>query len=164
MVELTHGGTWLNWKSLNRRDRNWAILPFATSMLAAIPVGAAGGAWSYSLGHRLGAGGSGGDSHDRAAAALLASDVFAYAMLASALLAVVSAFAWWRFSRNQDEMFNRIQNYALAQAGGWTMAFAALWWMLWLGGWLPALSVTAIVILAFALVTGFWFYAVRKWL
>src|SRR5687768_5257400 len=164
MVELTHGGTWLNWKSLNRTDRNWAILSFVTSLLSAIPIGVAGGAWSYSLGHRLGAGGSGGDSHDLSAAALLASDVFAYAMLASALFAVVSAFAWWRFSRNQDEMFNRIQNYALAQAGSWTMAFAALWWMLWLGGWLPALHLTAVVILALALVTGFWFYAVRRWL
>src|SRR5687767_13745426 len=121
MVELTHGGTWLNWGSLNRRDRNWAILSFATSFLAALPVGVAGGAWSYSLGHRVGSGGRGGDAHDRAAAALLASDSFSYAMLAAALLAVVSAFAWWRFSRNQDEMFNRIQNYAIAQAGGWTI-------------------------------------------
>src|SRR5688500_3912018 len=120
MVELTHGGTWLNWKSLNRRDRNWAILSFATSMLAAIPLGAAAAAWSYSLGHRLGSGGKGGDSYDGAAAAVLASDMFAYGMLVATLLAVVSAFAWWRFSRNQDEMFNRIQNYALAQAGGWT--------------------------------------------
>ena len=164
MVELTHGGTWLNWKSLNRTDRNWAILSFATSMLSALPLGAAAGAWSYSLGHRIGAGGKGSDAHDRVAAAILASDMFAYAMLAATLLAVVSAFAWWRFSRNQDEMFNRIQNYALAQAGGWTIAFATLWWMLWLGGWLPELSLTAIVLLAFALVTGFWFYAVRKWL
>src|SRR5215212_5314111 len=164
MVELTHGGTWLNWKSLNRTDRNWAILSFAASTLAALPLGAATGAWSYSLGIRLGAGEKGGDAHDRAAAAMLASDMFAYAMVAATVLAVVSAFAWWRFSRNQDEMFNRIQNYALAQAGGWTIAFVTLWWMLWLGGWLPALGLTVIVILAFALVTGFWFYAVRKWL
>jgi multisubunit Na+/H+ antiporter MnhG subunit len=164
MVELTHGGTWLNWKSLNRTDRNWAILSFAASTIAALPIGAAAGAWSYALGHRVGSGGKGGDAHDRAAAALLASDVFSYAMLASALFAVVSAFAWWRFSRNQDEMFNRIQNYALAQSGGWTMAFVSLWWILWFGGWLPELSLTAIVLFAFALITGFWFYAVRKWL
>jgi multisubunit Na+/H+ antiporter MnhG subunit len=85
-------------------------------------------------------------------------------MLAAALFAVVSAFAWWRFSRNQDEMFNRIQNYAIAQAGGWTIAFVGLWWMLWLGAWLPALHLTAIVVIAVALLTGFWFYAVRKWL
>ena len=162
MVELTHGGTWLNWKSLNRRDRNWAILSFATSLLAAIPVGIAGGAWSYTLGFRLGSGGD--DLHDRLTADLMASGPFSYAMLAAALLTVVSAFAWWRFSRNQDEMFNRIQNYAIAQAGGWTIAFATLWWMLWLGGWLPPLHLTVLVIVAIALLTGFWFFAVRKWL
>ena len=162
MVELTHGGTWLNWKSLNRADRNWAILSFATAALSAIPVGIAAGAWSYTVGFRLGSGGDG--RHDRLTGDLLASDLFAYAMLASAVLAVVSAIAWWRFSRNQDEMFNRIQNYAIAQAGGWTIAFAALWWLLWLGGWLPALHLTAIFLIAVALLTGFWFYAVRKWL
>ncbi len=164
MVELTHGGTWLNWKSLNRSDRNWALLSFATSALSAIPVALAAGLWSYALGYRVGSGGSGGDSHDRAAAAILASDAFGYAMLVSAVLAVVSAFAWWRFSRNQDEMFNRIQNYAIAQAGGWTIAVAFLWWLLWLGGWLPELSLTALVVIALTLLTGFWFFAVRKWL
>jgi hypothetical protein len=164
MVELTHGGTWLNWKTLNRTDRNWAILSFASSTLAGLPMGAAAAVWSYSLGLRLGSGGKAGDAPQGAGAALLASDIFAYAMVAATLLAIVSAFAWWRFSRNQDEMFNRIQNYALAQAGGWTIAFVTLWWMLWLGGWLPQLQLTAIVILAFALVTGFWFFAVRKWL
>jgi len=61
------------------------------------------------------------------------------------LLAVVSAFAWWRFSRNQDEMFNRIQNYALAQAGGWTFAFIFIWWLLSLGGWVGPLPVVGLV-------------------
>ena len=162
MVELTHGGSWLNWRSLNRTDRNWAILSFATSGLAAIPITFATGAWSYALGFRIGSGGD--ERHDRLAADVLASDLFAYGMLASAVLAVVSAIAWWRFSRNQDEMFNRIQNYAIAQACGWTVAFTFLWWTLWLGGWTPELPPTAIVIVALALLTGFWFYAVRKWL
>ena len=162
MVELTHGGTWLNWKSLNRTDRNWAILSFATSALAAIPVGVAGGAWGYELGYRAGSGGHG--PRNPPAADLLASDLFAYAMLASLILAVVSAIAWWRFSRNQDEMFNRIQNYAIAQAGGWTIAAVFLWWLLWLGGWVPELQLTAIVVFATLLLCGFWFFAVRKWL
>ena len=162
MVELTHGGSWLNWKSLNRTDRNWAILSFATSTLSAIPVTVAAGAWSFTVGFRIGS--DGDDRHDRLAADVLSSDLFAYGMLASALLAVVSAVAWWRFSRNQDEMFNRIQNYAIAQACGWTVASTFLWWLLWLGGWIPELHPTAIVIAAIVLLTGFWFYAVRKWL
>ena len=52
MVELTHGGTWLNWSTLNRRDRNWAILSFATSFLAALPIGLISGEWGYRFGHR----------------------------------------------------------------------------------------------------------------
>ena len=162
MVELTHGGTWLNWKSLNASDRNWAILSFATSTLAALPVGIVFGAWGYELGYRAGSGGH--EPENAFAADLLASDLFAYSMLASLVLSVVSAIAWWRFSRNQDEMFNRIQNYAIAQAGGWTIAFAMLWWMLWLGGWLPALHLTVVIVVALTLLTGFWFFAVRKWL
>ena len=162
MVELTHGGTWLNWKTLNRTNRNWAILSFAASGLAAIPMGAAAGLWGYSLGLRVGSGGRA--THDPAVDVVMASDAFAYAMLASAILSVLSAIAWWRFSRNQDEMFNRIQNYAIAQAGGWTMALVLLWWMLWIGGWVPALPLTAVAILAFVLLTGAWFFAVRKWL
>ena len=162
MVELTHGGTWLNWKTLTPTDRNWAILSFAASLLSAIPVGIAGGAWGYSLGYRQGSGGR--EPPNNPVAAVLASDAFAYAMLASAALAVVSAIAWWRFSRNQDEMFNRIQNYALAQAGGWTMVAVVLWCMLWLGGWVPALPLTAVAGFAFLLLMTFWFVAVRKWL
>ncbi len=162
MVELTHGGTWLNWSSLNRTDRNWAILSFAAAALSAIPVGFVAGAWGYAVGFRLGSGGE--EAPDGLAADLLGSDLFAFAMVASAVLAVVSALAWWRFSRNQDEMFNRIQNYAIAQAGGWTIAVAFLWWLLWLGAWLPELHLTVIVVFAVLALCGFWFHAVRRWL
>lgn len=152
MVELTHGGAWLKWGSLNRRDRNWALLSFSTSFLAVLPIG---------VGYRMSSGGS--ESKDVGFDRLIASDLFSYAMLASAILAVISALAWWRFSRNQDEMFNRIQNYAIAQAGGWAFAFAFVWWILWLGGWLGPLSLTILVILGTVLLLGFWFYAVRRW-
>src|SRR5918997_6894812 len=146
MVELTHGGTWLKWSSLTPVDRRWALVSFITSMAAALPVGIEAGVWGFRLGFKVGSGGA--EPHPTSAAQLIGADAFAYAMLASAILAVVSAYAWWRFSRNQDEMFNRIQNYAIAQAGAWTMAFAALWWLLWLGGWPPALHLTALVVIA----------------
>jgi hypothetical protein len=61
-------------------------------------------------------------------------------------------------------MFNRIQNYAIAQATGWTFAITFLWWQLALGSWLPPLPLTAIVVIGCVLVTGFWFQAVRRWL
>lgn len=161
MVELTHGGTWIKWSSLDRRDRNWALLSFVASGLSALPVSLLAADRAYGLGHRAGSGGA--EARPTALAPFLQSDLFAVAMLVAAVLAAVSAFAWWRFSRNQDEMFNRIQNYAIGQAAGWTFAFAFLWWLLWLGRWLPALSLTVIVLVGTALLLGFWFQAVRRW-
>ena len=162
MVELTHGGTWLKWSTLDRTDRNWAILSFATSALAALPIGLLGGEWGYRLGHRMGSGGREADIPS--IAELIGPQLFAALMLAAAIFAVISAFAWWRFSRNQDEMFNRIQNYALAQSGGWTFAFAFIWCLLSLGGWVGPLPLVALVLLGTGLLIGFWFYAVRRWL
>lgn len=162
MVELTHGGTWLKWSSLNPTDRNWAILSFATGFLAALPIGLVSGEWGYRLGRRMGSGG--GDPHIHSIQDLLGPQLFSSMMLAAAVLSIISAFAWWRFSRNQDEMFNRIQNYAIAQAGGWTVAIAFVWWLLELGGWVGALPLAALVVVAFVLLMGFWFTAVRRWL
>lgn len=161
MVELTHGGTWLNWSSLGRVDRRWALLSFITAGVAAIPIGLILGEWGHEIGYRLG---SGGQTPPKSMSSeLFAPEIWSYLMLASAIMAVVSAFAWWRFSRNQDEMFNRIQNFALAQAGGWTLAIVTLWWLLSLGGWIAPLPLGAIFGTGFVLLLGFWFYAVRRW-
>ncbi len=162
MVELTHGGTWLKWSTLDRTDRNWAILSYVTSGLAALPIGIVGAEWGFRLGHHMGSGGR--EAEHLSIREMVGPELFAALMLASAILTVVSAFAWWRFSRNQDEMFNRIQNYALAQAGGWTFAFAFIWWLLSLGGWVGTLPLVALVLLGTGLLIGFWFYAVRRWL
>ena len=162
MVELTYGGTWLRWSSLDRRDRNWALLSFVTAGLAAIPVGMLAGDWAYRLGFKMGSGGR--EPSTTGVSELFGSDLFALAMLAAAGLSVISALAWWRFSRNQDEMFNRIQNYALAQAGCWTFAFVFIWWLLRLGGWVGPLPPTVIVVVGTALLIGFWYYSVRRWL
>ena len=161
MVELTHGGTWLKWSSLTPTDRRWALISFITSGLAAAPLGMAAKAWSYELGYRVGSGGLGQASSSDS---ILANDLFPYAMLGSALLALISAYAWWRFSRNQDEMFNRIQNYALGQAGGWTWALAFGWWTLSLGGWVPPLPLGWLILFGLALLFLFWFRGVRRWL
>lgn len=161
MVELTHGGTWLKWSSLTLTDRRWALISFVTSGLAAIPLGLAARDWSYEAGYRLGSGNAGTVSRSDS---MLAADLFAYALLGSALLALISAYTWWRFSRNQDEMFNRIQNYALGQAGGWTWAFAFGWWTLSLGGWVQPLPLGGLILLGLALMLFFWFRGVHRWL
>ena len=162
MVELTHGGTWLKWSSLTRTDRNWAILSFATSLLAAIPVGLLAGEWGYKLGHRMGSGGREADIKN--VSELFGAQLFSNLMLGAAILAIISAIAWWRFSVNQDEMFNRIQNYAIGMAGGWTFALACTWWLLSLGGWVGALPLAALVAVGIFLLLCFWFHGVRRWL
>ncbi len=162
MVEITHGGTWLKWSSLNRTDRNWALLSFATSILAALPIGVLASDRGFRFGFRMGSGGM--DAPASPITVFLASDLFAYLMLGSLLFSAISALAWWQFSRNQDEMFNRIQNYALAQAGGWTFALAFTWWLLWLGGWVGPLPLTILIVISTALLIAFWLYAVRRWL
>ena len=161
MVELTHGGAWLKWSSLNRRDRNWALLSFAASGLSALPLSLLLADWSYGVGYRLGSGGA--EPAPTALAPILQSELFAVAMLMAAALAALSAYAWWKFSRNQDEMFNRIQNYAIGQAGGWTFAFVFIWWLLWLGRWVGPLSLSIVVVIGLCLLMGFWFQAVRRW-
>ena len=160
MVEITHGGTWLNWRALNRRDRNLALLSYATAFLAAVPLSIHAGVVGYQLGFRLGSGGELPAGYT----SFLETRIFAWAMLAAAVFALISAIAWWRFSRNQDEMFNRIQNYAIAQAGGWTLAVLCMWWFLSLGGWLGPLPLTAIVVFGTALLIAFWLRGVRRWL
>lgn len=144
------------------QDRNWALLSFAASFLAAIPLGIVSGDWGYRFGFRLGSGGL--EPPTTGVTDLLASDLFASMMLGALLFAVLSVVAWWRFSRNQDEMFNRIQNYAIGQAGGWTFAFAFTWWLLSLGGWVGELPLTALVLTGTTLLIAFWFRGVRRWL
>ena len=160
MVELTYGGTWLNWSSLDRVDRNWALASFATAILAALPISIQTADWGFALGYGAA---SGHIPSSTPLTPLLASELYAYAILASVVLAAISALTWWRFSRNQDEMFNTIQNYAIAQAWGWTFALVFIWWLLSLGGWVGALPAGAIAGVGTVLLIGFWFYAVRRW-
>jgi hypothetical protein len=161
MVELTHGGTWLKWSSLNRRDRNWALASFVTSFLAAIPLYVLAAQFGASLGYRAGSGGK--EMPPEIFARIVQSDLFSYVTVGAAACAVIGAITWWRFSRNQDEMFNRIQNYALGHGGAWTLAIVTLWWLLSLGGWLGPLQLGAVFAIGFLLVIAFWYAGVRRW-
>jgi hypothetical protein len=162
MVEITHGGNWIKWSSLSTRDRNWALLSFSAALLACIPIGLECGRWGYALGLRMGSGGRAADV--TSPAELIGPGAYSLAMLAAAALAVISALAWWRFSRNQDEMFNRIQNYAIGQGSGWTFAVAFVWWVLSLGGWLGQLPLGGLVVFGTVLLIGFWYHGVHRWL
>ena len=158
MVEITHGGTWVKWSSMDGRDRFWFVLSTVTSIPAGVVAGIALSRWSYHLGYRLGAGEHGPDL----LGPLVDSDLFRYGALGAFLLLLVSLFAWWRFSLRQDELFNRIQNQALGHAGAWTLTLAACWWTLWLGGWVPDLPLGVVVLGGCTLLLLFWFRAVRQ--
>jgi len=161
MAEITHKGAWIQWDSLDARDKRL----FAISMVATIPfgmvIGIPVGEWAYQLGHYLSSDGAPADT--RHYAELVESAAYRYGVLAALICAAISAVAWWRFSIHQDELFNRIQNYAIGRAGAWSVAGATAWWMLALGGWTGPLLAGPFVLASFALLLAFWFYAVHKW-
>lgn len=162
MYEMTHKGAWFKWSALDRKDKKLV----AISLAAQVPVGAiaglAGGRYGYRFGYWLGSGGETVPA-DTALDRLVTSPGFALFVLAGFACALVSAFAWWRFSLRQDELFNRIQNYAIGRGCGWAIAVATGWWYLSLGGWTGTLPLGWLLLLACALVYVFWFRAVRRW-
>lgn len=91
-----------------------------------------------------------------------------FAMHPAAAFVVVAAglasgLVWAAFSKRQDEMFNRIQNWALGVAGAWTCAATLVWSMLSWGGILPMLQLWAAALLFVHLLLIFWFVAVWRW-
>ncbi len=161
MVELTYGGAWFKWDSLDRRGRKLAAISIGTSVLAALPMGIVVYDWAFGVGFRAGSGG--GEPPVTGVSAFIATGGLRWLVAASLILTVVSALAWWRFSINQDEMFNRIQNYAIGQATAWTFAVVFVSWLLELGGWAAPLPLAALVAVGLFLLLGFWLHAVRRW-
>jgi hypothetical protein len=161
MYEITHRGAWFNWKALDRRDKMLASLSLLAMVPPAVLTGFVGGDMAYRFGYEVGSAGM--RTADTGLETLFASSWWPAAVLVSTLLAAISAFAWWRFSVRQDEMFNRIQNLALGAASAWTMALFVLWWLLSLGDWVSAPVPVLTVLLYLLLVCGFWFRAVHKW-
>jgi hypothetical protein len=161
MYEITHKGAWFKWSTLDATDKKLAGLSLAAIVPPSFLLGLVAGAYGVRLGYWFG---SGGKAMPQAHLDDLISGMTPPSAVLGALACViVSALAWWRFSLRQDEMFNRIQNHALGHGCGWTVAALALWWFLENAGLVPALPVTAWLVLALLLVCGFWFRAVRRW-
>jgi hypothetical protein len=161
MYEITHKGAWFKWSTLDRTDKRLLTL----SLVAAIPpgflLGLISGIWGFRAGYRMGSGGR--EVPPQLFDDLLARLAPAPVVLGALVCVLVSAFAWWRFSRRQDEMFNRIQNHALGCGCGWAVAGATIWWFLEKARLVPALPTEAWLAAALFLVCGFWFHAVRRW-
>ncbi|HEV2746996.1 MAG TPA: hypothetical protein VGW34_06820 [Allosphingosinicella sp.] len=144
MYEFTFGGAWFRWNAFDRKSR---LLAAASLALGAI-AGALFGMALKPVNHRYG--------FDVTAHA----PILAVAGIAASLLA---AWLWYSFSLRRDEMFNRVQNWALGMAGAWTCVIATLWHILERVALASPLTVPAVALL-FAVSTGlFWFVAVRRW-
>ena len=80
------------------------------------------------------------------------------------LLALLSGFLWWRFSRLQDEMFHRIQNYSYGWGAAVTVAVLIVWGIANGATLAPPIDPFA-PLLVFAIAKSFfWTRAVRAWL
>jgi hypothetical protein len=161
MYEITHKGAWFQWSALTAEEKRLAGLSIVTSAVPGLLAGFWLGEYAFQLGFRLGSGGKAADT--TLWDTISASPWFGAFVLFAAACAVVSGIAWWRFSRRQDEMFNRVQNYAIGQAGAWSLAAASLWWMLSLGGFVGPLPLGWFIHFSLLLVVLFWFQAVRRW-
>lgn len=161
MVEITHGGTWLKWSSLDRRDKWLAGLSIAASLPSGFVAGIMLGGAAHRIGQLLG--GDGFEAPADTVQRMVDSAAYRSAAMVALALAIVSALAWWRFSLRQDELFNRIQNYAMGRAGGWSMGIAVGWWFLQLAGLAGAFPLGAFLLALMLLLLGFWFHGVRRW-
>ena len=88
------------------------------------------------------------------------------ALVLAAFLALMAAaiLLWWHFSRLQDEMFHKIQNYSFGRGALLTVAVLILWGLANLAALAPPISpITPLVIFVVAK-SFFWTRAVRTWL
>lgn len=157
MVDITHGGWWFRWSTLNRTDKWWAGASIGTLMLAALPIGIMIGSAAHECGWHL------ASARANISASIPFGPFAHFVVVACILLSVVSAFCWWQFSLRQDEMFNRLQNWALGMAGGWLLALLLAWSLLTLTDMVEPPSALALFVLCLGLPSIFWFVAVRRW-
>ncbi|MBB4153169.1 hypothetical protein GGQ80_001057 [Sphingomonas jinjuensis] len=162
MYEFTMGGAWFKWSLLDAASKRLAAGSFAAATIAAVPLGIYVSNIGHAVGYRLGAAAAGAPVERAPASAMLAGAEPWMAWI-TLIFGIVSAVLWWRFSRRQDEMFNRVQNWALGMGGGWTMAACFVWIALASAGAVAMPSTIAIAALFYVLLFAFWFVAVKRW-
>lgn len=155
MYEFTMGGMWFRWRLLDRTSKRLAAFSLTAAMISAIPIGIIAGEAAYGIGYWVGSSGTWREVANPIFAAWMAWVVIGFGVL--------SAILWWRFSLRQDEMFNRVQNWALGMAGGWSMAGLSIWAMLDYAGIVPAPSPMAYLAIVYVLTAVFWMVAVKRW-
>ena len=156
MYEFTMGGWWFRWSALDNVSRRLAGESIALAFVASLPLGLAFGRYAYILGQCAG-------SEDWSPCANAEVSLAPLLAVLAIMCGIASGLLWARFSARQDEMFNRVQNWALGMGGAWTGAAIALWATLALGGLAPSLTLAAGALLFVALTAVFWWIAVRRW-
>lgn len=160
MYEFTMGGSWFRWSLLDRTSKQLAAGSLAASIAAVAPATLSLGSHAYDFGYRLGYRAGGGSGKLTAPEVVSFSPVEACWLIAFSIL---SAFLWWRFSLRQDELFNRVQNWALGMAGAWSATLFSIWAVLDLGGLVAPVSPWAIIAIFYISICAFWLAGVRRW-
>ncbi len=155
MYEFSHGGLWFQWDALDKAGKRLVVGSSIAAIVAVVPIAPVLGSYAYRLGYQLGSGGI-----------ELAGDVSAFGrfeLIWLVTFGLISASLWVRFSRTQDELFNRIQNWAFTVGSAATNAFVIGWALLSLTNVLPSIpSLLPLVIFPTALII-FWLVAIRRW-
>jgi hypothetical protein len=138
MYEWSESGK-TNWAALSAQEKRLFVIANSAALiplgLLFVPIAEDG----YYFGLWL----RGGDAAVAASSGfegLRSSTVFGVLVVAAMACTLVSAIAWWRFSRLQDEMFHRIQNFIFSRLGVCAAAVVILSWLASLPGWLDGIS------------------------
>ncbi len=153
MYEFTHGGMWFDWAKLDGTSKRLARWSLISSGVAALPVGVVAGEAGYRFGYALASG----------APATLQATVPPWAAIWVVVFMLVSGVLWWRMSRRQDEMFNRIQNWALGAGSGGSAVLLTCWAFLAMTGLVPWASPMATIMIFSCAIVVAWFIAYRRW-
>ena len=160
MFEFTHGGLWFKWDALDPASKRLAGWSMAAAAVGGGALGIMFAGYSDNPFYRLGYWAASGRSAASGVHHLLPP---AWTSGVGFLMLLLSAVLWWRFSLRQDEMFNRVQNWALGMSGAVTSAVLAGWALLSLGGLLPPVTPLPLILGFWSAMAIFWLVAVRRW-
>lgn len=153
MYEFTHGGLWFDWSKLDGPSKRLARWSLVCSFVGAAPIGAVAGAFGYHAGYALASG----------QPMAFQPSLPAWTAVWMVVFTVLAGVLWWRMSLRQDEMFNRIQNWAIGAGCGWSAAVLTGWAFLAMAGVLPWASPFAAIGVFWCAVVLAWTIAYRRW-
>ena len=155
MYEFTHGGFWVRWSSLDRPARRLLVASLAAVLIGLVPLGRWLDQMSYRAGYLVGSGGIPAPGP--------APTLAPWTIVWLVAFWIAAGILWWRFSRRQDEMFNRVQNWTLAMSSAITAATLVIWSLFAMTGAVGPVAALPALGLYLGLVLAFWFVAYRRW-